>query len=126
MKELVGEEREIHTGALASVLRESWKNCEVPSLENEPVIESEKTLLNLEKAGNGSNTEVTAGCAESKTPIVIEENTMSVDVSKTGDTESSLIKIDDIDVKKEELENGKRFLIFTTAEDSFLKEGFVK
>ena len=126
MKELVGDERESHTGALASVLRESLKNCEGPTLENEPVIESEKTLLNLEKAGNGSNTEVTAGCAESKTPIVIEENTMSVDVSKTGDTESSLIEIDDIDVKKEELENGKRFLLFTTAEDSFLKEGLAK
>ena len=51
---------------------------------------------------------------------------MSVDVSKTGDTESSLIEIDDIDVKKEELENGKRFLLFTTAEDSFLKEGLAK
>ena len=126
MKELVGDERESHTGALASVLRESSKNCKDQSQENEPVMESEKTIVNLDEGGNGSKSKVKAGSGQSQTTIVIEENTMSADVSKAGDTASSLIEIDDIDVKKEELENGKKFLVFTTAEDSFLKEGLTK
>ena len=29
-------------------------------------------------------------------------------------------------MKKEELENGKRFLTFTTTEDKFLRDGFIK
>ena len=43
-----------------------------------------------------------------------------------GEVGSELILSDDIEVKKEELRSGKRFLTFTKEEDKYLRTGFSK
>ena len=83
-----------------------------------------KTILLADE--NASKNEVEHEVPVLQQPIIIDETTLPSDVSKRADNQSSLIEIDDLEVKKEELEGGKKFLIFTTAEDAFLKEGIEK
>lgn len=124
MKELVGNERDSHTGVLASVLRESSDSSADPIQECQASNNTQKTILLADE--NASKNEVEHEVPVLQQPIIIDETTLPSDVSKRADNESSLIEIDDLEVKKEELEGGKKFLIFTTAEDAFLKEGIEK
>ena len=116
MKELVGNERDSHTGVLASVLRESSDSSADPIPECQASNNTQKTILLADEPK----------VPVLQQPIIIDETTLPSDVSKRADNESSLIEIDDLEVKKEELEGGKKFLIFTTAEDAFLKAGIEK
>ena len=118
MKELVGsDQRDEHTGELAGTLREdvATENVEqmTTSAENERIpIDNESpsmcpTVIDLE-------------------PIAITDETLaSTSAEKTDDGSLNVIECDDIDVKKEELEQVKR-LTFTPEENSFIRAGYDK
>ena len=126
MKELVGSGRENHTGVLASKLRDSFENPAGNSQTNAlnstesdiiPIDDKLSTCSKITDEGQGS---------ASDKPIVIDENKQFSEVPKSPVNNSTLIEKDNIELKKEELDGSKQFLLFTTAEDSFLTEGFIK
>ena len=118
MKELVGNERETHTGVLASNLRGSSDLTE--GTEAEKADEESNTAPSTKEP----NARVLTVNVE---PIVVEDASNSARM-ETEDAEvaSTLIQTDNIEVKKEELEDGKKFLSFSTEEDKFLRLGFKK
>ena len=124
MKELVGDERENHTGILAGVLRESCETDVDNNKTNESDPAESETITIEDGISTGSNTADQGEGSGINEPIIVDENVSSAAAVKIDDT--NLIQTDDIEVKKEELEDSKSFLTFTTAEDSFLKEGFAK
>ena len=125
MKELVGDERESHTGALAKVLRES---CDAlgESIAEDISEKEEEERLPTDDEKSTDPIIVEGQGSEANKAIIVDENLPIADASKSSENDSTLIENDDIEVKKEELENGKRFLTFTTTEDKFLRDGFIK
>ena len=126
MKELVGEERENHTGILAGVLRESCETDDDNNQANESDPAASGTITVEDGISTDSKPADQGEGSVISEPIIIDENVSSADAVKMDGTDTNLIQTDDIEVKREELEDSKSFLTFTTAEDSFLKEGFVK
>ena len=124
MKELVGDKRENHTGVLASILRDSCKNPGGVIVENEAIICGEKTASVTEEIVTFTNNQGEGSGTQE--PIIVDDNTSIADAPITDDNDSNVIEIDNIELKKEELHDGKKFLLFTKAEDSFLTEGFTK
>ena len=108
MRDLVGDERNRHTKVLANNLLDSVGNSDENSNEPEaqPGLETEST-----KEGTSE-------------PIIIINDICSL--AEEDEVESKLVQEDNIEVKKEELEGGKKFLVFTTEEDSYLKIGCAK
>ena len=126
MKELVGDERENHTEILAGVLRESCETDDDNNQANESDPAASGTITVEDGISTDSKPADQGEGSVISEPIIIDENVSSADAVKMDDTDTNLIQTDDIEVKKEELEDSKSFLTFTTAEDSFLKKGFVK
>ena len=126
MKELVGDERESHTGVLATVLRESFQVVDDQIEATASDQTADKGIPIDDEKSTGSIIVVEGQGKESNKPIIVDENLPTADASKSDDSDSNLVESDNIEVKKEELEEGKRFLTFTTAEDKFLRDGFIK
>ena len=119
MEELVGEGREIHTGELASSLREP--DAILAALENgsadtgkEVVVVDENPINEDQPSSSESNV------------IVVDNGTTTAEQIDKEDIASTIIVSDDIEIKKEELQDGKRFLQFTKQEDEFLMAGYKK
>ena len=114
MRELVGTERDKHTEDLATDLRDSLDTPDGKDDNNEAPPASDTIVIDDGMPSTSNST------AE---PVVINVNS-----SPGGEDEvvSTLIQQDDIDVKKEEMDEGKHFLTFTTEEDSYLKTGIAK
>ena len=117
MTELVGEDRDIHTKTLASEIREAiaYGNENAAEEEGNTLIvpDEEIPACSLQESPNSLSD-----------PILIDENTPST--SGIDDLSCTLTTMDDIDVKKEELQEEGKNLLFTPLEDSFLKAGFEK
>ena len=111
MKELVGDERESHTSQLADELRQ--------------LCPSEVIAVN-EDAVPSVSAEAEEAFQPDSDPIVVNDNTDSIDVTSQDEEIRTLIMTDDIEVKKEELEEKKSFLRFTSMEDSYIRKGFQK
>ena len=123
MRELVGTERDKHTEVLASDLRDSLETLAENSNDGEAASRN-----NVEAEDEpGCETVVIEDCAAATTsasdPIVIDD---ACALTEVDDLESKLNVQDNIEVKKEELDGGKKFLVFSTEEDDFLKVGFKK
>ena len=125
MRELVGTERDKHTEVLASDLRDSIHISEENQNEGEAQTASGNNVEAKDQPASdtvvvedGSSTSRNASEA-----IVINDICSPPDKDELG---SKLIQHDNIEVKKEELDGTKKFLVFTTEEDSFLKVGFTK
>ena len=108
MRDLVGDERDRHTKVLANNLLDSVGTSDENS--NEP------------EAQPGLETESNKGSTSE--PIIVINDICSL--AEEDEVESKLVQEDNIEVKKEELEGGKKFLVFTTEEDSYLKIGCAK
>ena len=109
MRELVGKEREVHTSELAEELRSS--------------LSAEVVEVNDEGDGDDSADFVEVKDDNEEVSDVIQEI-----LQIHGDTGSysKLITTDDIEVKREELEEKKGQFRFTSQEDSFLRLGCQK
>ena len=127
MKELVGEGREKHTSALADSLRRCENLVEVA---NDIPTSSSKPNSAPESRTSESSTETVP--TTPATPIVVVESITIPDSERPPpkdanvDAEANLTKIADLNVKKEEMSNGKKFLTFTSEEDGFLRAGVKK
>ena len=125
MRELVGTERDKHTEGLASDLRDSIDTSD----ENNKEDEAQTALRNNVEANDRPETDTvviedgTSTCRNASDAIVIND---TCSVADKDELDSKLIQQDNIEVKKEELDGAKKFLMFTTEEDSFLKAGFTK
>ena len=117
MKELVGEERDQHTGVLASALRKVDQS--VQSSQCVTINEDAEKTISIH-----DNTDAHEGLP-AETIIVDETKTSPVSVTDEQCT-SKLIQEDDIEVKMEEIEQGKKFLTFTDEEVQYLKAGITK
>ena len=117
MKELVGEERDQHTGVLASALREVDQS--VQSSQCVTINEDAEKTISIH-----DTTDAHEGLPVERI-IVDETKTSPVSVTDEQCT-SKLIQEDDIEVKMEEIEQGKKFLTFTDEEDQYLKAGITK
>ena len=121
MQELVGENREIHTGELASSLREP--DAILASLENASTDADEEVhVINDDRANEDEP-------SSSKSNFIVIDSGTTVapaEQFEKEDVASKIIVSDDIEVKKEELQDGKRFLQFTKQEDDYLRDGYKK
>ena len=117
MKELLGSKRDIHTDVLADSLRVS---AATPSHTDDGSATQSDAVTVLDESlvsDDASGTETTRS-----EPITVEEVGES-----TGNRESPTdIAESSVEVKKEEVKNGKRFLTFTNEEDKFIRLGVVK
>lgn len=115
MKELAGDNREHHTELLVNSLRDAESG---PSVVEE--IEKAKSTIDE--------------CIEiGDIPNVVNETINLDDIPSSStstqvpDDTPNLIVNDDIQVKKEEMEHGKKsFLLFTKTEDEYLRSGYAK
>ena len=136
IRELVGAERDVHTDALADSLRvvnpEGTSTAE-PENENSVRPALTETIPTTANPTSVAPTEAATVSSPATAVVTVEdvdEPTVGVGNStgegSTGNKEidSNLVVGDDIDVKKEELRNGKRFLTFTKEEDKFLRIGY--
>ena len=126
MKDLVGGDRDNHTGLLANALRDESsvdKDSQSLSVEQE---ETSEELLQV----NDPSAEIIQSSTNKPTivvePIIIDDTAPSADKSGNKEVASKLITSDNIEVKKEELQDGKRFCKFTKEEDKYLTAGFTK
>ena len=127
MKELVGNSRDDHTRQLADALRDSDT---LPQSSSD--VGSADTFTQSENSSLADGILITEDAPPNNADvrscdnIVIDGSLSSTTQISDNDPASKLIVSDDIDVKREELQDGKRFLTFTTEEDKFLREGIVK
>ena len=136
IRELVGAERDVHTDALADSLRVvNPEGTSTAEAENENSVRPAltETIPTTENPTSVAPTEAATVSSPATAVVTVEdvdEPTVGVGNStgegSTGNKEidSNLVVGDDIDVKKEELRNGKRFLTFTKEEDKFLRIGY--
>ena len=135
MKKLVGEGREKHTSALADSLRGCEKG--VADTEDTPTSSSKPNSTPASKKKTVPDSRAIASSSKTArntpgTPIVLVESITIPDSDSppskdpSTDVEANLRTISDLDVKKEEMSSGKKFLTFTTEEDDFLKAGLQK
>ena len=122
MRELVGTERDKHTEVLASDLRDSLETSADNSNDGEAQSASRNNVEPEDKPG--SATVVIEDCTAAT--ILIDDVADLPEKTTEDASTSKVIESDNIEVKKEELEQGKKFLSFSTEEDDFLKIGFVK
>ena len=117
MKELVGEERGIHTKELASRVRVVLEKVAV---QEESTAPSDLLGVSDEVVQHPENPE-----SPPASPIVIDENE---EVKTTSIEESipNLTTADDIELKKEEVEEEQKKLFFSQTEDGYLKAGIEK
>ena len=127
MKALVGDGLEKHTGQLAESLRDSTRlgsDRDVQPGSSALPTDADEVVEIAEPATDEQ-------AAQSSPTILIEpiqvgkKNTTAADPTNDN-IEKSLVTSDNIEVKKEELRSGKRFLTFTTEEDKFLRKGVEK
>ena len=119
MKDLVGEEGDNHTKELASKVRVMVDKVLVnkDGVTSTAVSEAHTGSTNIEDTGDSDTVPVSA--------IVIDEN----DITTTTETDHvlpNLNAVDDIELKKEEVEEEVKKLLFSETEDSFLRAGVVK
>lgn len=146
MRELVGENRDQHTGILAGALRGDSSVSEgedlsvspntkpaddgeppaaassltTPILSGETHVTQEDTPRPLEAS---SPADVNLSHAD---PITIDDESVPTTDAVSLQASVQVTPTDDIEVKKEEIRTGKRFLTFTAREDDHLREGFKK
>ena len=127
MKELVGDNREAHTGVLANALRE------VNVTSNDSVMDNDHQTPSTSKHNEQEKVNETSSSSPGSehdndlpAPILIDDTTSFPDKKSEEDSTAKIIESDDIEVKKEELEGGKKFLAFITEEDENLKAGIEK
>lgn len=136
IRELVGAERDVHTDALADSLRvvnpEGTSTAE-PENENSvrpaltetiPTTENPTSVAAIEVASVSSPATAVVTVEDVDEPTVGVGNSTGEGSTGNKEIDSNLVVGDDIDVKKEELRNGKRFLTFTKEEDKFLRIGY--
>ena len=119
MRELVGKEREVHTSELANELR---------NIRSTDVVEvNEETEFDGSTDGVGSSNSTEADVVEVKDDSEEISEVMREILQIEEDTSNSrLITADDIEVKKEELEEKKGLFRFTSLEDSYIRLGCQK
>ena len=128
MKALVGDGPERHTSRFAESLRDSTSptsNSDTPGGSSSSPTVVEEVLDVGDEAVANQQAEQSSPSFRLE-PIQIGEENITVTDATNDNVEKGLVTSDDIDVKKEELRTGKRFLTFTTEEDKFLREGVVK
>ena len=128
MKELVGDGRDKHTGILAEALRGAVALPTRNVVDNLPA-SSQAQSDQDEVVEIGVDSSVGDVVNDPKIliePLQMGKEPAAVSEHLSSNVDSQLISKDDIEVKKEELKSGKRFLTFTTEEDKFLREGFAK
>ena len=125
IEELTGPHRETHTSELAEALsvQNSGENKEdelqitVPEVTN--LCDDESTNV------NNSGTSETSFDLGKELPKLDEPVLRIKPITVDGKGASTLIVRDDIEIKKEELDDSKR-LSFTAAEDGYLRAGYKK
>ena len=126
MKELVGSQRDGHTNELAASLRNTGP-VSTPA-PNHDDLETRGEVTACGPSTQRSSTLSHQGepsSPPSREAITIDDAT-PVNRQCDNTAEPALIMTDDIDIKKEELRSGKRFLTFTKEEDKYLRDGFLK
>ena len=134
IKDLVGTQRDEHTEALADSLR--IDNTETaPTAEGGNVNSMRPALGETQTIGETPSPSTPVEVAIVSSPatalITVEDGDRpDREVDRVGNgakgIAANLVVSDDIDVKREELRNGKRFLTFTKEEDKYLRSGFEK
>ena len=119
MKDLVGEEGGNHTKELASKVRVMVDKLLVDkdNVTSTEVSEAHTDSTTIENISDGDTVPVSA--------IVIDEN----EIPTTTDTDHTFPKlnvVDDIDLKKEEVEEEVKKVLFSQTEDDFLNAGLLK
>ena len=134
---LTGPGREVHTAKLVDALNASLEENEddveitVPLITDIPD-DTDEITKDVPRRNVSQEIKSPASTSSRDVPSLLEEvqtlmqptihlERMEIDVG----TPSNLIVCDDIDVKKEELEDAKR-VSFTPEEDSFLRDGIKK
>lgn len=131
IKDLVGSQRDEHTHALADSLRlaaplkpATGGNATLQkSTATEATEQAEEPRVIPPSSTEGTTPPVINAYVETEPQDVSEVDSPS---TSAADVAVNLITVDDIEVKKEELRNGKRFLTFTKEEDKYLRSGFEK
>ena len=131
MRELVGNERDSHTSELAEDLR-NLSSVDIDKVNDDAQVtapeiavdsdnESERDIVEVK-----DDTDTTQVITDIMSEILqirdIDEAESTMVNNETSD--SRLVTVDDIEVKKEELEDKKGFFRFTSTEDMFLRAGF--
>ena len=131
MRELVGNERDSHTSELAEDLR-NLSSVDIDKVNDDAQVtapeiavdsdnESERDIVEVK-----DDTETTQVITDIMSEILQVHDTDEAESTMVNNetSDSRLVTVDDIEVKKEELEDKKGFFRFTSTEDMFLRAGF--
>ena len=118
MKELVGEQGGNHTKDLASKVRVVVENVAIGDDD------TTKTVVASEQSDSNETAEPTSDNGITS-PIVIDESEATT-TTQNEHTDPKLTAVDDIELKKEELEEEQKKLLFSQTEDGYLRSGVVK
>lgn len=128
MKELVGDERDVHTDVLADSLRPSDTES-TETMDNDDAGESQQTAdttAEIVVPPTAATSTLPAELGAATVPITIDDANPEGESSEPDVAIPKVVLSDDIEVKKEELRSGKRFLTFSKEEDKHLRAGFEK
>ena len=137
MKELVGDDREHHTELLANSLRdaeliqESTASNDASSNESERSGDADKeqasNVIELDDIPCTKNETIEANSNFHAERINVDEMPCSSATAQVMEDTPNLVVNDNIEVKKEEMEHGKKsFLLFDKTEDEYLRSGYAK